>query len=184
LGPPPAERLRRAYLHLLHSYSHQQNPIYIGFSLLRTRRTILVLRHQLTVLQRRVNKPRLALSDRAFLAALLLKLPRPTLRRLSLIVSLDTVLRWHRDLLHRHPRISRTLTSTDEIFGTYSTVKPQVKLRILYSNPTRAGHGLRSHTRAVHELATAFRLALSHPATRERDQRPGNCRLAGRDPST
>ena len=76
---------------------------------------ILVLRHQLTVLQRRVNKPRLALSDRAFLAALLLKLPRPTLRRLSLIVSPDTVLRWHRDLLRRHPRISRTLTSTDEI---------------------------------------------------------------------
>ena len=35
------ERLRRTYLHLLHSYSHQQNPIYIGFSLLRTRRTIL-----------------------------------------------------------------------------------------------------------------------------------------------
>jgi len=48
---------------------------------------ILVLRHQLTVLQRRVNKPRLTLPDRAFLAALLLKLPRPTLRRLSLIVS-------------------------------------------------------------------------------------------------
>ncbi|MGB6161253.1 MAG: hypothetical protein WCF33_08435, partial [Pseudonocardiaceae bacterium] len=42
LKPPPAERLRRTYLHLLHSYSHQQNPIYIGFSLLRTRRTILV----------------------------------------------------------------------------------------------------------------------------------------------
>jgi hypothetical protein len=32
--------LQRAYLHLLHNYSHQQNPIYIGFSLLRTRRTI------------------------------------------------------------------------------------------------------------------------------------------------
>jgi putative transposase len=43
---------------------------------------ILVLRHQLTVLQRRVNKPQLTLPDRAFLAALLLKLPRPTLRRL------------------------------------------------------------------------------------------------------
>jgi putative transposase len=43
---------------------------------------ILVLRHQLTVLQRRVTKPRLTLPDRACLAALLLKLPRPTLRRL------------------------------------------------------------------------------------------------------
>ena len=70
---------------------------------------ILVLRHHLTVLQRRVNKPRLTLPDRAFLAALLLKLPRPTLRRLSLIVSPDTVLRWHRDLLRRrHTQISPT----------------------------------------------------------------------------
>jgi putative transposase len=69
---------------------------------------ILVLRHQLTVLQRRVNKPRLTLPDRAFLAALLLKLPRSTLRGRPLIVSPDTVLRWHRDLLRRrHTRISR-----------------------------------------------------------------------------
>jgi hypothetical protein len=41
LKPPPAERLRRTYLHLLHSCAHQQNPIYIGFSPLRSRRTIL-----------------------------------------------------------------------------------------------------------------------------------------------
>ncbi len=67
----------------------------------------LALRHQLAVVQRRVNKPRLTPPDRAFLAALLHKLPRPTLRRLPLIVSPDTVLRWHRDLLRRrHARIS------------------------------------------------------------------------------
>jgi transposase InsO family protein len=69
---------------------------------------ILALRHQLAVLQRRVDKPRLTLPDRAFLAALLHMLPRPTLRRLHLIVSPNTVLRWHRDLLRRrHARISR-----------------------------------------------------------------------------
>jgi hypothetical protein len=40
---------------------------------------ILALRHQLAVLQRRVDKPRLTPPDRAFLAALLHQLPRPTL---------------------------------------------------------------------------------------------------------
>jgi putative transposase len=40
---------------------------------------ILVLRHPLAVLQRQVDKPRLTSADRAFLAALLHKIPRPTL---------------------------------------------------------------------------------------------------------
>jgi putative transposase len=63
---------------------------------------ILALRHQLAVLQRQIDKPRLAQPDRAFLAALLHRLPRPTLRQLYLIVSPETVLRWHRHLLRRH----------------------------------------------------------------------------------
>jgi putative transposase len=68
---------------------------------------ILTLRHQLAVLQCQIDKPRLTTPDRAFLAALLHKLPRPALRRLPLIVSPNTVLRWHRDLLRRrHARIS------------------------------------------------------------------------------
>ncbi len=70
---------------------------------------ILALRHQLAVLQRQVDKPHLTAPDRAFLAALLHRLPRPTLRQLHLIVSPDTVLRWHRDLLrHRHAKGSRS----------------------------------------------------------------------------
>jgi len=69
---------------------------------------ILALRHQLAVLQRQVDKPRLARPDRAFLAALLHGLPLSTLRQLHLIVSPDTVLRWHRDFLrHRHAKASR-----------------------------------------------------------------------------
>ena len=63
---------------------------------------ILALRHQLAVLQRQIDKPRLTPPDRAFLAALLHTIPRPTLRRLHLIISPDTILRWHRDLLRRH----------------------------------------------------------------------------------
>jgi hypothetical protein len=63
---------------------------------------ILALRHQLSVLQRQIDNPRLTPPDRAFLAALLHRLPRLQLRQLHLIVSPDTVPRWHRDLLRRH----------------------------------------------------------------------------------
>ncbi|WP_242624111.1 hypothetical protein [Micromonospora kangleipakensis] len=63
---------------------------------------ILILRHQLAILQRQIDKPRLTPPDRAYLAALLHRLPRPKLRQLHLIISPDTVLRWHRDLLRRH----------------------------------------------------------------------------------
>jgi hypothetical protein len=69
---------------------------------------ILALRHQLAVLQRQTDRPRLTPPDRAFLAALLHRLSRPRLRQLHLIVSPDTVLRWHRDLLRRqHAKQSR-----------------------------------------------------------------------------
>ena len=60
---------------------------------------ILTLRHQLAILQRQTDKPRLIWADRALLAVLLHRLPRPRLRRLQLIVSPDAFLRWHRDLL-------------------------------------------------------------------------------------
>jgi putative transposase len=63
---------------------------------------ILALRHQLATLQRQIDRPRLTQPDRAFLAALLHRLPRRKLRQLHLIVSPDTVLRCHRDLLRRH----------------------------------------------------------------------------------
>ncbi|MDX8056195.1 integrase core domain-containing protein [Lentzea sp. BCCO 10_0798] len=71
---------------------------------------ILALRHQLTVLQRQLGdrRPQLRPEDRAFLAALLTPLARATLRRLRLLVSPDTVLRWHRDLVkRRHAQASR-----------------------------------------------------------------------------
>jgi putative transposase len=48
---------------------------------------ILALRHQLAVLQRQIDKPRLTPPDRAFLAALLHRLPRPKLRQLHLMFS-------------------------------------------------------------------------------------------------
>jgi putative transposase len=44
---------------------------------------ILALRHQLTVLRRQIDRPRFTAEDRAFLAALLHRLPRVRLRRLT-----------------------------------------------------------------------------------------------------
>ena len=63
---------------------------------------ILELRHQLAVVQRQIDQPKPTWPDRALLAALLHRLPRVRLRQLPLIVTPDTVLRWHRDLLRRH----------------------------------------------------------------------------------
>lgn len=71
---------------------------------------ILALRHQIMVLERQLGtaKVRFDASDRAFVAALLHRLPRHVLRRLRLLVRPDTVLRWHRDLIaRRHAAVSR-----------------------------------------------------------------------------
>jgi len=71
---------------------------------------IVVLRHQIAVLQRQLGttRPRFSAGDRAFLAALLHRLPRGLLGRIRLLVRADTVLRWHRDLLaRRHAARSR-----------------------------------------------------------------------------
>jgi hypothetical protein len=60
---------------------------------------ILALRHQIAVLERQLDKQKVRFTsdDRAFLAALLHRLPLQVLRRLRLLVRPDTVLRWHRD---------------------------------------------------------------------------------------
>ena len=77
----------------------------LGWIVLRTRSDttkdieILVLRHQLAVLQRRTPRPRMSWTDRALIAALTRLLPRP--RRLGLLVTPATILRWHRQLVAR-----------------------------------------------------------------------------------
>jgi putative transposase len=61
---------------------------------------ILVLRHQLAVLQRqRTPRPRISWSDRAMIAALGRLLP--TRRRRGFLVTPATILRWHRQLVRR-----------------------------------------------------------------------------------
>ena len=63
---------------------------------------ILVLRHQIAVLQRQVRTPRLSWADRAILAALTRRLSAARRRQLSLIVTPRTILRWHADLVRCH----------------------------------------------------------------------------------
>ncbi len=60
---------------------------------------ILVLRHQLAVLQRRTPRPRMTWTDRALIAALTRLLP--VRRRLGFLVTPTTILRWHRQLITR-----------------------------------------------------------------------------------
>jgi putative transposase len=96
---------------------------------------ILALRHQIAVLERQLGKtrPRFWPSDRAFLAALLHRLPRDVLGRFRLLVRPDTVLRWHRDLLaRRHAARSRPRRP-----GRPRTVRSirQLVLRLARENP-------------------------------------------------
>src|SRR3989440_6002593 len=60
---------------------------------------LIVSRHQLDVLRRQVERPRLRSSDRAFLAAVGRLLPPA--RRHGLLVTPQTLLRWHRELVRR-----------------------------------------------------------------------------------
>ena len=60
---------------------------------------ILILRHQVAVLQRQVKTPRLSWADRAVVAALARLLPSAQLRQLRLIISPRTLLRWHARLV-------------------------------------------------------------------------------------
>jgi hypothetical protein len=62
---------------------------------------ILILRHQVAVLQRQAGTLKLSWADRAILAALARLLPNGRLRQVRLIISPRTLLRWHADLVRR-----------------------------------------------------------------------------------
>ena len=63
------------------------------------RAEVLLLRHQLRVLRRQSRRPRWQPGDRLLLAALSRQLPRPAWA--SFLVSPETIVRWHRELVRR-----------------------------------------------------------------------------------
>src|SRR5260370_15402529 len=63
---------------------------------------ILMLRHQLAVLQRRQpRRPKLDWADRTLLATLLGVIPKARRQRLRLLITPDTIVRSHRGILRR-----------------------------------------------------------------------------------
>src|SRR3954454_18327838 len=85
--------------------SYQMFSKLLGWMVLRTRSDtskeieILVLRHQLAVLQRRTPRRRMSWTDRGVIAALARLLP--VRRRHGMLATPSTILRWHRQLVAR-----------------------------------------------------------------------------------
>jgi putative transposase len=95
---------------------------------------ILILRHQLAVLQRRQpGRPNLNWADRALLATLLGLIPRARRHRLRLLVTPDTILRWHRDVVRRR-WAARSMRGTTGRPATRRNVRALV-LRLARENP-------------------------------------------------
>jgi putative transposase len=95
---------------------------------------ILILRHQLAVLQRREpRRPKLNWADRAMLAALLSVIPKARRHGLRLLVTPQTILRWHRDIIRRRQATRSTRGRTGRP-ATRRTIRALV-LRLARENP-------------------------------------------------
>ncbi len=95
---------------------------------------ILILRHQLAVLQRQQpGRVKLSWADRARLAALLGVIPKARRHGLQLLVIPGTMLRWHRDIVRRRWAARSMLGKTGRP-ATRRNVKALV-LRLARGNP-------------------------------------------------
>src|SRR5450631_758035 len=95
---------------------------------------ILILRHQLTVLQRQQpRRPNLNWADRALLATLLSVIPEARRHGLRLLVAPDTILRWHRDIVRRR-LATRSRRGNNGRPATRRNIKALV-LRLARENP-------------------------------------------------
>jgi transposase len=95
---------------------------------------ILILRHQLAVLQRRQpRRPNLNWADRALLATLLGAIPKARRQGLRLLVTPDTMLRWHRDIVRRR-RAARSMRGKTGRPATRRNIRALV-LRLARENP-------------------------------------------------
>jgi putative transposase len=122
---------------------------------------ILILRHQVAVLQRRQpRRPMLNWADRALLAALLGVIPKARRHGLRLLVTPDTIVRWHRDIVRRR-RAARSMGGRTGRPATRRTVRALV-LRLARDNPEwgyrrihgeLAGLGVRVSASTVWEIS-------------------------------
>src|ERR1039457_5319103 len=95
---------------------------------------ILILRHQLAILQRRQpRRPKLNWADRALVATLLSVIPRARRHGLRLLVTPDTILRWHRDIVRRR-WATRSMRGRTGRPATRRNIKALV-LRLTRENP-------------------------------------------------
>jgi hypothetical protein len=149
---------------------------------------ILALRHQLAVLQRQLDGQRVRFdpADRACLAALLHRLPRPSLQRPRLLVRPDTVPHWHRDLLARRP----AAVSRPRRRGRPPTVRSvrTLVLRLVRENPSwgyrrvhpigwrepRTRHPPTQHRHLVPQHRDLHRIRVRRRAAPQHTQKPPN----------
>jgi putative transposase len=108
---------------------------------------ILILRHQIAVLQRQVKTPKLSWADRAILAALARLLPGGHLHQLRLIISPRTLLRWHADMVRRrwaYPRRApgrpRTLPAVRALVVEMARDNPSWGYRRIHGELTGLGY--------------------------------------------
>ena len=103
---------------------------------------ILILRHQLAVLQRRQpHRPNLHWADRALLATLLSVTPKARRQGLRLLVTPATILRWHRDIVRRR-WTARSIRGRTGRSATRRTSKALVPL-LARENPGGGYRGIR-----------------------------------------
>ena len=103
---------------------------------------ILILRHQLAVLQRQQpRRLKLDWADRALLATLLSVIPKARRHGLRLLVTPDTIVRWHRDIVRRR-WAARSMRGKTGRPATRRNVRALV-LRLARENP---GWGYRGST--------------------------------------
>jgi putative transposase len=107
---------------------------------------ILVLRREVTILRQQIARPRPSRADRAVQSALARLLP--TQRRRHRLVTLDTLLRWHRELLKRHwtqphrPRSTVDPTGAAAPYPAAGSREPDLGYRRIHGELARLGFKL------------------------------------------
>ncbi|MGZ0217507.1 MAG: helix-turn-helix domain-containing protein, partial [Acidimicrobiales bacterium] len=112
---------------------------------------IIVLRHQLGVLRRQINRPAINEADRTLLGAIAAALPRP--RRTGWLVTPDTLLRWHRRRIARHwthptrgPGRPSTSTEIRRLVLRLAAENPTWGYRRIHGELAGLGHRIASST--------------------------------------